>query len=194
MRIRLATHAVVVTLLMIGCAKQPATTTTSSVPPPTAPGKMDASGGGTGSSSQPMTAANPGRSTGTMGSTGSGMRVDTGTYSPVAELTDIHFDFDKYEIRATDAAVLDRHAAWLKQNGDRLILIEGHTDERGTSEYNVALGERRAKATMNYLVSHGVAAGRIAIVSYGEERPMCGQHDESCWAQNRRAHFLAKRG
>jgi peptidoglycan-associated lipoprotein len=193
MRIGLAAHAVAVTLLMIGCAKQPATSTVSSAPPPTAPGKMDSPGGNPGSSAQPVT-SNPNRSASSMGSTGSGTRVDTTQYVPVAELTDIHFDFDKYEIRTTDAAVLDRHAAWLKQNGDRLILIEGHTDERGTSEYNVALGERRAKATMNYLVSHGVAAGRIAIVSFGEERPMCSQHDESCWAQNRRAHFLAKRG
>ena len=193
MRIGLAAHAVAVTLLMIGCAKQPATSTVSSAPPPTAPGKMDSPGGNPGSSAQPVTSS-PNRSASSMGSTGSGTRVDTTQYVPVAELTDIHFDFDKYEIRTTDAAVLDRHAAWLKQNGDRLILIEGHTDERGTSEYNVALGERRAKATMNYLVSHGVAAGRIAIVSFGEERPMCSQHDESCWAQNRRAHFLAKRG
>jgi len=192
MRIRLAAHAVVVALLMIGCAEQPATSTVSSAPPPTAPDKMDSPGGDRGSSSQPVTAANAGRSTGSMGSTGSGARVDTSTYVAVAELTDIHFDFDKYEIRATDAAVLDRHAAWLKQNADRLILIEGHTDERGTSEYNVALGERRARAVMLYLLDRGISTSRVTVTSYGVENPECREQTETCWARNRRVITLVR--
>jgi peptidoglycan-associated lipoprotein len=73
-----------------------------------------------------------------------------------------------------------------------MVLIEGHCDERGTNEYNTALGDRRAKATMNYLVSRGVAASRITLISYGEERPVCAQHDGDCWAKNRRAHFMVK--
>ncbi len=73
-----------------------------------------------------------------------------------------------------------------------LLLIEGHTDERGTSEYNLVLGERRASAAMSYLVARGVQAGRITILSYGKERPLCSTHDEACWAQNRRAHFLVR--
>jgi len=72
------------------------------------------------------------------------------------------------------------------------LLIEGHCDERGTNEYNLALGERRAKATMNYLVSQGIQANRITIISYGEERPICTEKTEACWAKNRRANFLVK--
>jgi len=121
-------------------------------------------------------------------------RPNVADYKPVAGLADVQFEFDKYEIRQDDAKILDANAAWLKQNTDRLIVIEGHCDERGTTDYNVALGERRAKSTMNYLVSRGVAASRISIVSYGEEHPACAQHQEACWAKNRRAHFLGKRG
>ena len=88
--------------------------------------------------------------------------------------------------------MLDANAAWLKSNGNHLLLIEGHCDERGTNEYNLALGERRAKSAMNYLVSQGVQAARITIISYGEERPLCTEHTETCWAQNRRDHFLVK--
>ena len=108
------------------------------------------------------------------------------------ELKDIHFDFDKYDIRPGDAKILDENAKWMKANTNTLILIEGHCDERGTNEYNLALGERRAKATMNYLVSQGIAATRITVISYGEERPLCAEKNEACWTQNRRAHFLVK--
>ena len=109
-----------------------------------------------------------------------------------AALKDIFFAFDKYDIRPEDAKTLDANAAWLKTNADNLLLIEGHCDERGTNEYNLALGERRAKAAMNYLVSQGVQANRITIISYGEERPACNEKTESCWSKNRRAHFLVK--
>jgi len=113
-------------------------------------------------------------------------------FTASADLKDIRFDFDKYDIRPTDAKTLDGNAGWLKSNPNHLVLIEGHCDERGTNEYNLALGERRAKSTMNYLVSQGVQASRITIISYGEERPVCTQKTEECWAQNRRAHFLVK--
>jgi peptidoglycan-associated lipoprotein len=107
-------------------------------------------------------------------------------------LKEIHFDFDKYDIRPGDAKILDADAAWLKSNPGNLVLIEGHCDERGTAEYNLALGERRAKSTMNYLVAQGVQASRITIISYGKERPLCTEHTEACWARNRRAAFLTK--
>jgi peptidoglycan-associated lipoprotein len=107
-------------------------------------------------------------------------------------LKEIHFDFDKYDIRPGDAKILDADAAWLKSNPGNLVLIEGHCDERGTAEYNLALGERRAKSTMNYLVAQGVQASRITIISYGKERPLCTEHAEACWARNRRAAFLTK--
>src|SRR5437016_4109562 len=83
-------------------------------------------------------------------------------------------------------------AAALKASASQLLLVEGHCDERGTNEYNVALGDRRAKAAMNYLVTQGVRANRITVISYGEERPLCTEHNEACWSQNRRAHFLVR--
>ncbi len=108
------------------------------------------------------------------------------------ELKDIHFDFDKYDIRPGDTKILDENAKWMKANLNYLILIEGHADERGTNEYNLALGERRAKSTLNYLIAQGVAATRMTLISYGEERPLCTEKTEECWAKNRRAHFLVK--
>jgi peptidoglycan-associated lipoprotein len=81
----------------------------------------------------------------------------------------------------------------MKANPTYLILIEGHTDERGTTAYNLVLGERRASAAMRHLIAQGVPASRITIVSYGEERPVCSDRYEACWARNRRAHFLVKR-
>ena len=111
---------------------------------------------------------------------------------PHSALAPIYFDFDKYDIRADDAKTLDSNAGWLKSNANNLVLIEGHCDERGTNEYNLALGERRAKATMNYLVSQGIQANRITIISYGKERPVCNEKSEGCWQKNRRAHFLVK--
>jgi len=107
-------------------------------------------------------------------------------------LKDIHFDFDKYDIRPGDAKILDANSQWMKANPKYLVLIEGHADERGTNEYNLALGERRAKATLSYLVSQGVQASRFTLISYGEERPQCTEKTEACWARNRRAHFLVK--
>ena len=109
-----------------------------------------------------------------------------------AALRDIFFDFDKYDVRPADKGTLEENAKWLKSNQSALLLIEGHTDERGTNEYNLALGERRAKATRDYLVSVGIDAGRITVISYGEERPVCTDKTEACWAKNRRAHFLVK--
>jgi len=104
----------------------------------------------------------------------------------------VYFDFDKSLIRPRDAKTLDASADWLKANPNQLVRIEGNTDERGTNEYNLALGERRAKAAMSYLVSKGIAADRITVVSYGKERPVCTEHTESCWGRNRRDDFLTK--
>jgi peptidoglycan-associated lipoprotein len=113
-------------------------------------------------------------------------------FREVAALKPIYFDFDKSDIRPDAARILDVNIDWLKSNLDAAILIEGHCDERGTNEYNLALGDRRARATMSYLVDHGVARARITTISYGEERPVCTAHTEACWARNRRAHFLAR--
>jgi peptidoglycan-associated lipoprotein len=113
-------------------------------------------------------------------------------FQPNDNVKPIYFDFDKSVIRPGDAKILDANAAWLKQNSNQLLLIEGHTDERGTNEYNLALGDRRAKAAMNYLVAQGISADRMTIVSYGEERPLCSDHNEACWSRNRRDQFLVK--
>lgn len=110
----------------------------------------------------------------------------------VARLADIHFDYDAHEIRPADLPILDENAVWLKENPGALLLIEGHTDERGTSEYNLGLGDLRAAAALSYLLARGVPAARMVAISYGKERPVCTDHNEACWAQNRRAHFLAK--
>jgi len=113
-------------------------------------------------------------------------------FRTIDALKDIYFDFDRYDIRTDAAKVLDADAAWLNDNARTLVLIEGHADERGTNEYNLVLGERRAKTTLDYLVSHGVQGSRISVISYGEERPVCTARTEACWAKNRRAHFLVK--
>ena len=113
-------------------------------------------------------------------------------FAPAARLGDIHFDFDAHEVRAEDVRVLDDSAAWLRATANALVLIEGHADERGTGEYNLGLGDLRARAAMTYLMAHGVPAARMVAISYGKERPICTEHEEACWARNRRAHFLVK--
>ncbi len=113
-------------------------------------------------------------------------------YAPDANLKDVFFDFDKSDIRPADAKTLDAAASYLKSNSQLLVLIEGHCDERGTAEYNIALGERRAKAAMNYLVAQGIEASRFSLVSYGKERPSCSERAEACWTKNRRDRFLSK--
>ena len=99
----------------------------------------------------------------------------------------IYFDTDRFNIDATDQAALAAQAAWLGRYPAKRITIEGHADERGTREYNLALGERRANAAKNYLVSLGIDAGRITTVSHGKEKPVALGSDEASWAQNRRA-------
>ena len=103
--------------------------------------------------------------------------------------TMIHFDYDKAIIRGGDAAVLDQKVAILQANPALRIRISGHCDERGSDEYNLALGNRRATAAKQYVVSHGIDASRIETASYGEERPIAQGHDEQSWAQNRRDEF-----
>ena len=112
-------------------------------------------------------------------------------FAAVPELKTVFFAFDKADLRPDDAALLDQNAEWLKGN-DMLVLVEGHADERGTNEYNLALGERRAKAIRDYLIGKGIAAERINTVSYGEERPLCTDKTEDCFKQNRRGDLLAK--
>jgi len=104
----------------------------------------------------------------------------------------IHFDFDKYDLKPKAMMILDEKAAYLREHPEVRVLIEGHCDERGTNEYNLALGDRRANSAKNYLVRSGVAESRITTISYGEEQPLCMDHAESCWWKNRRAQFQVR--
>lgn len=104
----------------------------------------------------------------------------------------IHFDFNRYEIRGGDREILDKNADCLKQRPDVNITIEGSCDERGTEEYNIALGEKRALSAKRYLENLGVKQGRVGSISYGESRPVCREATEDCWAQNRRDEFVEK--
>jgi peptidoglycan-associated lipoprotein len=105
-------------------------------------------------------------------------------------LGDIYFDFDKADLKEDARARLAKNADWLKANPAYQVTIEGHCDERGTNDYNLALGQRRAAAAMDYIASLGVGAGRLSSQSWGEERPQCAESHEGCWARNRRAHFV----
>ena len=101
----------------------------------------------------------------------------------------INFDFDKYVLTPQAMMILDEKAAYLREHPGMRVLIEGHADERGSNEYNLALGDRRANSAKTYLVKSGVAESRLTTISYGEEQPLCMQASEYCWARNRRAQF-----
>lgn len=105
-------------------------------------------------------------------------------------LKDVHFAYDSYELDGTARDVLAANAEWLKENKRARTEIEGHCDERGTVEYNLALGAKRAKSVKDYLVSLGVASDRLSTISYGEELPLCRDASEQCYARNRRVHFV----
>jgi len=137
------------------------------------------------------------------GARGGGKEADAGSSSlkdlqegksPVtpasSPLKDIYYDFDRYDLSADARTILRGNADWLKANANARVEIEGHCDERGTNEYNLALGAKRAQAAREYLSSLGVAAGRLSTISYGEEIPVCKEQTEDCWRQNRRARFV----
>jgi peptidoglycan-associated lipoprotein len=189
-------------LFLVGCPKRPATMAASApapgvatpppapvtpAPAPTAPAAPE--------STPPAPAAPPAAAPAPMpqvATPAAPALPRPSEFAANANLKDVYFEFDKYDIRPEAARILDANATWLKSNPRNLLLIEGHCDERGTGEYNLALGERRAKSTMNYLVGQGVAASRITVLSYGKERPLCTEKTEACWAMNRRAHHLVK--
>jgi peptidoglycan-associated lipoprotein len=108
-------------------------------------------------------------------------------------LADIRFDLDSAALGDEPRAILEKHALWLQGHRDVKVTVEGHCDERGTVDYNLALGEQRARAARDYLVSLGVAAERLRVVSYGKERPLDPGNDEAAWARNRRDHFAVSR-
>jgi peptidoglycan-associated lipoprotein len=105
-------------------------------------------------------------------------------------LDDVYFDLDKAEIREDSRATLQKDADWLKKWNSVAVTLEGHCDARGSAEYNLGLGSRRASSVKEYLVNLGVSAGRVTVVSKGKEQPLCNDSNESCWQQNRRGHFV----
>ena len=114
-------------------------------------------------------------------------KVPSGSSS--SGLRSIYYDLDRSLIRSDSSVILEGNSAWLKANSGKNVTVEGHCDERGSNEYNLALGQRRIDSARDYLGNLGVGPNRIRTVSFGEEKPVCYQHDESCWWKNRRADF-----
>ncbi len=166
--------------VLAGCAKWAGSSDAS------APGSPGSTDGGRAADGSVGGAAGAGRAP------GSPDRPNPKEFVALGDLRDIHFEFDRYDIRPEDAQVLEANAVVLKSNPKWQILIEGHADQRGTTEYNLALGDRRARASMNYLVAQGVRSNRISIISYGKERLLCRESSDDCYGQNRRAHFMVK--
>src|SRR5262245_42502181 len=105
-------------------------------------------------------------------------------------LGDVHFAYDSYEVDSSSRDVIARNVDWLRKNPRAKVELEGHCDSRGTIEYNLALGAKRAKSVKDQLVGQGIAAERISTISYGKELPLCHEEDETCWARNRRVHAV----
>jgi len=115
------------------------------------------------------------------------------SFEATTNLKDIHFKYDKHDLDDNSRMVLKENAEFLRSNPSLHIEIQGHCDERGTNNYNIALGERRAYSTKKYLVSQGVDSKKVHVISFGEEKPFCFASEESCWSQNRRAHFMVSK-
>lgn len=150
-----------------------------------------------GSDTTSTTRIDEGPGTNTVGHSGlSGEDIPTGGVDATTEggpLEDVYFEFDQFTVTDAARAVLARHAEWLKARPAAKVTVEGHCDERGTTEYNLALGDKRARAVRDELVNLGVAADRLQAISLGKERPKDPGHGEAAWTQNRRAHFAVSR-
>jgi peptidoglycan-associated lipoprotein len=109
-------------------------------------------------------------------------------------LSDIHFGYNDYTVQPQDSSILRSNASWLQAHPNSNVQVEGNCDERGSEEYNIALGAKRAQAAKDYLTTLGISPGRISTISYGKELPRCHEHDEGCWQQNRRDHFVVSGG
>ena len=158
-------------------------------------GQANIGNGSTGS----FSAKNPFASNSGNGS-GSGSGMDSGiqesrlqSFTASSDLKDIHFKFDQFDLDDNSRAVLQKNAEYLKNNPNLHVEVQGHCDERGTNNYNIALGERRAHSTKKYLVAQGVNSRNVHVISYGEEKPFCFSSGEVCWQENRRAHFMVSK-
>lgn len=172
--------SMLVSVFLSACPPQPSSRLPS--PPPSLPQALPAQPGfDLGAAPQEDTLSDPGRRT--------AMIIDEGPQTG-GELQDIQFDYDAFDLSPAARATLQANADWLRNNPAAKIEIEGHCDNRGTVEYNLALGAERARSAYDYLVSLGIASERVSTISYGEETPLCAEDSEACWQQNRRAHFL----
>lgn len=144
-------------------------------------------GAGTGLSDESLGGSGGGGSL-ALAQSGRGVAGDTGP------LHDIYFNYDSFELDETSRQTLQENAAWLKDHPTVRVEVEGHCDDRGTVEYNLALGAKRAAAAKNYLVDLGISRDRMTTISYGEELPICQEATEDCWSRNRRAHFVPAGG
>ena len=162
-------------VLAASCKKKPPTTTPEAAPPPPA------------APEQPSTAPAPPPPAPTTDEVTS---ADLQTLNSRGYLKDAFFDFDKYDLRDDARTALAADAQWLKRYSSMQVLVEGHCDSRGTEEYNLSLGQKRAAAVKDYLVSLGLDGSKINTVSYGKTRPFCTDENEACWQQNRRGHFV----
>lgn len=169
--VRLRLAAAIFALALIGCSSKNPASTGAGGPGTNASGLGQQGMGGAGGSS--------------LGQFQKG-RLGTGEQGPLA---DIHFEYNDYTVRQEDSDALRSNADWLQKNPDRRVQIEGHCDERGSEEYNIALGAKRAQAAKEYLQTLGIAPDRMSTISYGKELPLCTEHTDDCWAENRRDHF-----
>ncbi|HLN85710.1 MAG TPA: peptidoglycan-associated lipoprotein Pal [Candidatus Limnocylindrales bacterium] len=187
---RIAVYFMFISLAIVGQACAPSATSkpTSSLPPPPAPDSSRSGAAGEGQRGATNESA-IGKSS--LDDLTSGKAPVTPSSSP---LKDVFFDFDRYDLSADARAVLRANADWLKNNPAVRVEIEGHCDERGTSEYNLALGAKRAQAAREYLASLGIVSERLSTTSFGEEIPVCRESNENCWKQNRRARFVIAPG
>jgi peptidoglycan-associated lipoprotein len=173
----LVLFATVALVLSTGCKKKAPTTAQEARPPVT--------------TKPAETEVAPPPSTGPRGDvTQDVLKQDVAELNKKGYLTDAYFDYDQSDLREDARTALAADAEWLKKYPTVQVLIEGYCDERGTGAYNLALGDRRANAAKEYLVSLGIDGSRLRTVSYGEERPFCSDSNESCWQQNRRAHLV----
>jgi peptidoglycan-associated lipoprotein len=174
-----ASFAVVLLAASLGCSSKPKP---SHAPSATSP---EPSSGPVGQPSEPTDITVSPDATGPDGAAVSVEDMNRRGY-----LKDVFFDLDRSEVRSDQREALEQNAGWLRKHAEVRIVIEGHCDERGTAQYNMALGERRAQTVTDYLVALGIQPSRIQVMSYGKERPFAHGHDDQAWAQNRRGHFM----
>jgi peptidoglycan-associated lipoprotein len=171
-----AVFAATALVALAGCTKKPPTTTETVKPPETA--------------AREETRVSPSASTKPAGHEPDVLSEDLQHLNSHGYLQDAYFDYDKAELRDDARTALAKDAEWLRKYPSTRLLVEGHCDERGTEEYNLALGDRRANATKEYLAAMGISDARVQTVSFGKDRPFCTAENDQCWQENRRAHFL----